>query len=65
MAFSSRHLSRARFGPDLFRNACEFGLEGMVCKRADRPYQAGRSKHWMKVKNRKHPAMERVMNALA
>ena len=48
-------------GPDLFRKACEFGLEGLVCKRADRPYQAGRSKHWMKVKNLEHPAMERVM----
>jgi bifunctional non-homologous end joining protein LigD len=56
---------QGEIGPDLFRKACEFGLEGMVCKRADRPYQAGRSKHWMKVKNRKHPAMERVMDALA
>ena len=56
---------RGEIGPNLFRKACEFGLEGMVCKRADRPYQAGRSKHWMKVKNRKHPAMERVMDALA
>jgi hypothetical protein len=27
--------------------------------------QAGRSKHWLKVKNRKHPAMYRVMDALA
>jgi len=27
----------------------------------DRPYEAGRSKHWVKVKNRKHPAMSRVM----
>ena len=26
------------------------------------PYQAGRSKHWVKVKNRKHPAMVRVMD---
>ena len=56
---------QGEIGPNLFRKACEFGLEGMVCKRADRPYQAGRSKHWMKVKNRKHPAMERVMDALA
>ena len=56
---------QGEIGPDLFRHACKFGLEGMVCKRADRPYQAGRSKHWMKVKNRKHPAMERVMDALA
>ena len=30
----------------------------MVSKRRDRPYQAGRSKHWIKVKNRKHPAMK-------
>jgi ATP-dependent DNA ligase len=29
-----------------------FGLEGLVSKRRDRPYQAGRSKHWVKVKNR-------------
>ena len=40
------------------------GLEGLVSKRRDRPYQAGRSKHWIKVKNRKHPAMDRVMEAL-
>jgi len=32
-----------------------------VSKRRDRPCQAGRSKHWVKVKNRKHPAMSRVM----
>ena len=25
--------------------------------------QAGRSKHWVKVKNRRHPAMSRVMEA--
>jgi ATP-dependent DNA ligase len=35
------------------------GLEGLVSKPAHRPYQAGRSKHWMKVKNCKHPAIER------
>ena len=27
------------------------------------PYQAGRSKHWVKLKNRKHPAIERVMES--
>ena len=47
-------------GPDLFRKACEFGFEGLVSKRRDRPYQSGRSKYWIKVKNRQHPAMERV-----
>jgi hypothetical protein len=47
-------------GPDLFRAACKFGLEGMVSKRRDRPHRAGRCNHWVKVKNRKHPAMSRV-----
>jgi bifunctional non-homologous end joining protein LigD len=51
-----------KIGPDLFRKACEFGLEGMVSKRADRPYRCGRSKDWIKVKNRAHP-IERVMDA--
>jgi ATP-dependent DNA ligase len=41
------------------------GLEGLVSKHRERPYQAGRSKHWVKVKNRNHPAMNRVMDALA
>ena len=39
------------------------GLEGMVSKRADRPYRAGRSKDWVKVKNHNHPAMDRVMDS--
>jgi bifunctional non-homologous end joining protein LigD len=29
-------------GPDLFRHACKFGLDGMVSKHSDRPYRAGR-----------------------
>jgi ATP-dependent DNA ligase len=48
-------------GPDLFRAACDMGLEGLVSKHRDRPYQGGRSKFWVKTKNRKHPAMKRVM----
>jgi len=55
---------RGEIGPDLFRKACEFGLEGLVSKRADRPYRAGRSPDWVKVKNRKHPAMHRVKVSL-
>jgi bifunctional non-homologous end joining protein LigD len=50
-------------GPDLYRAACNMGLEGMVSKRVDRPYRAGRSKDWVKVKNRNHPAMDRVMDS--
>src|SRR5215831_5344850 len=53
---------RGEIGPDLFKAACRMGLEGMVSKRADRPYRAGRCSHWIKVKNRKHPAMSRVMD---
>jgi hypothetical protein len=34
-------------GPDLFRKACEFGLEGLVSKRRDHPYRGGASKHWL------------------
>jgi len=54
---------QGEIGPDLFRKACEFGLEGLVSKRADRPYRAGRSKDWVKVKNRNHPAMDRAMDS--
>jgi bifunctional non-homologous end joining protein LigD len=50
-------------GPDLFRAACDLGLEGLVSKRRDRHYNAGRSKDWIKVKNRTHPAISRVMDS--
>jgi bifunctional non-homologous end joining protein LigD len=56
---------QGEIGPDLFRAACNMGLEGMVSKRRDRPYRGGRSLDWVKVKNRKHPAMERVKDAFA
>jgi bifunctional non-homologous end joining protein LigD len=56
---------QGEIGPDLFRAACRMGLEGLVSKRRDRPYQAGRSKHWVKIKNRAHPPMSRVMEAFA
>ena len=55
---------QGEIGPDLFHAACKMGLEGLVSKRRDRPYRAGRSPHWVKVKNRGHPAMIRVMDAL-
>ncbi|WP_346016178.1 DNA ligase [Bradyrhizobium sp. C-145] len=50
---------RGELGPDLFRAACKLGLEGLVSKRRDRPYQSGRCRYWVKVKNRAHPAMDR------
>jgi ATP-dependent DNA ligase len=52
-------------GPDLFKAACEIGLEGMVSKRGDRAYRGGRSPHWIKVKNRTHHAFDRVQKTKA
>jgi ATP-dependent DNA ligase len=46
-------------GPDLFKAAFGMGLEGLVSKRRDRRYIAGRTKEWIKVKTRTHPAMSR------
>jgi bifunctional non-homologous end joining protein LigD len=56
---------QGEIGPDLFRAACNMGLEGLVSKRRDRPYRAGRSPDWIKVKNRSHPALNRVKDAFA
>jgi len=52
-------------GPDLFRAACDMGLEGLVSRRGDRPYRGGRSKDWIKVKNRQHHAFDRVKESFA
>ena len=38
---------QGEIGPDLFRKACEFGLEGLVSKHRDKPYRGGRQKHWI------------------
>jgi bifunctional non-homologous end joining protein LigD len=51
---------QGEIGPDLFRHACLMGLEGMV-----RSTATGRSLHWVKVKNCKHPAMQRVMDTFS
>ena len=56
---------QGEIGPDLFRHACKFGLEGMVSKRRDSIYRAGRSPKWIKVKNRSHPAMDRVQESFS
>ena len=48
---------QGEIGPDLFRHAC---LMGLVSKHRDRSYRAGRSPHWVKVKNRQHGAFSRV-----
>jgi bifunctional non-homologous end joining protein LigD len=33
-----------------FENACRAGWEGLIAKRAEAPYRAGRSKDWLKLK---------------
>jgi bifunctional non-homologous end joining protein LigD len=37
-------------GDDVFSNACDLHLEGIISKRADAPYRSGRSKAWLKSK---------------
>ena len=37
-------------GPEFFQQACQVGLEGIICKRRDRPYTLSRGYDWLKVK---------------
>jgi bifunctional non-homologous end joining protein LigD len=37
-------------GATLVRHACRMGLEGIISKRADRPYRSGRGDDWVKSK---------------
>ena len=37
-------------GEELFREACQKGLEGVIAKRADSPYRGSRSRDWLKFK---------------
>jgi len=46
-------------GDVVFRHACKLGLEGIVSKRLGSRYRSGRSRHWIKSKNPKHPAVKR------
>ena len=47
-------------GTTVFEHACKLGLEGIVSKRRGAPYQHGRSRSWLKIKNPASPAMQRV-----
>src|SRR6266480_2594314 len=55
---------QGEIGPDLFRQACKFGLEGLVSKRRESVYR-GRSPNSIKVKNRSHPALDRVKESFS
>jgi bifunctional non-homologous end joining protein LigD len=46
-------------GAAVYQAACQLGCEGIVSKRLGSPYRAGRSPHWIKVKNPKAPAVKR------
>jgi bifunctional non-homologous end joining protein LigD len=41
-------------GPEFFKRAQEMGLEGIISKRADRPYRSGRGRDWLKIKGKNH-----------
>ncbi len=47
-------------GPTVFAHACKLGCEGIVAKRLDLPYQSGRSKRWLKIKNPESSAARRA-----
>jgi hypothetical protein len=49
-ASSLLRFEEGEIDPRLFPRVCEFGLEGFVSKRRDRPYRAGPSKDWPKIK---------------
>ncbi|MBD0281937.1 MAG: ATP-dependent DNA ligase [Thermoleophilaceae bacterium] len=41
---------RNECGEEMFRDACDRGLEGVIAKRAGSPYRSGRSRDWLKFK---------------
>jgi bifunctional non-homologous end joining protein LigD len=41
-------------GASFLQSVCALGLEGMVAKRGDLPYSAGRSAAWQKIKCLRH-----------
>src|SRR4051812_28885105 len=61
--YPRRFLMFARISTDgatIFEHACKLGLEGIVCRRIDVSYGAGRS---IKLKNRARPSIMRVKEA--
>ena len=49
-------------GEAMFAHAVTMGIEGVVAKRADSPYKAGRSRDWLRFKQANwHDGFERPM----
>jgi len=46
--FFSDHISAG--GRAMLRTLCKKGFEGIIAKRADRPYRSGRGRDWLKIK---------------
>jgi bifunctional non-homologous end joining protein LigD len=46
-------------GAIVYRQVCALGCEGIVSKRLGSPYRAGRTDHWIKIKNPAAPAVKR------
>ena len=47
-------------GAIIYKHACALGCEGIVSKRLGSAYRAGRSAHWLKIKNPDAPAVRRL-----
>jgi bifunctional non-homologous end joining protein LigD len=47
-------------GAVIYKHACALGCEGIVSKRLGSAYRAGRSAHWLKIKNPAAPAVRRL-----
>jgi bifunctional non-homologous end joining protein LigD len=47
-------------GAIIYEHVCALDCEGIVSKRLGTPYRAGRSAHWLKVKNPDAPAVRRL-----
>jgi ATP-dependent DNA ligase len=51
-------------GAEVFAHACKLGLEGIVSKDRTRPYRSGRTKTWLKIKNRRRQAFSASRTAM-
>ena len=47
-------------GVAIFKHVCKLGDEGVVAKRKDLPYESGRSRRWLKIKNPESAAARRA-----
>ena len=54
---------QGEIGPDLFKAACNMGLDRIVSKLRESRYRLGRSPNWVKTKNPNSPAMNRPKDA--